>query len=428
MHDEEKKHSMISLTPLSHTTDTTEQHIAKTVDPNDSPANDGKHITNNKQSSTTVKQESSCHLTAHDDSTERMIAKQAEQSRSNTSIDINAANMLQDDATIGTAATAAVETTELFESILSRLPTLDLLKARRVSKTFQELLKSSPTLQRKLFLLPESQPAQFWQVGKGSLDGHTYMTPVQSDENTGVVPLLDPTLTVPRDAFGKGRVATWCPHNRQPGPVPVREHDLGRIVRSYSLSDRLIRQGHETVGFSQQVSGSAYWNCFSASMAEAELWASMYLTNPPCTKAMISATYGDATGCEISFEVDRRIKRDYGLMMTSIWEAVHQKGPIHVMPQAFRSYAVSLNFEGRVLVTSYGEYRHEPWPFQTRTVETTVRELIDAFERIGISVSFSKGQGTHLDLYDVILPTEEETREMQEKGRVTSPHRSIRQR
>lgn len=116
MHDEEKKHSMISLTPLSHTTDTTEQHIAKTVDPNDSPANDGKHITNNKQNSTTVKQESCCHLTAHDDSTEKMIAKQAEQSRSNTSIDINAANMLQEDTTIGTATTAAVETTELLDS------------------------------------------------------------------------------------------------------------------------------------------------------------------------------------------------------------------------------------------------------------------------------------------------------------------------
>lgn len=98
------------------------------------------------------------------------------------------------------------------------------------------------------------------------------------------------------------------------------------------------------------------------------------------------------------------------------------------MPQAFRSYAVSLNFEGQVVVTSYGEYRHEPWPFQTQTVETTVRELIDAFEHIGIFVSFSKGQDTYLDLYDVVLPTEEETREMQEKERVTSPHRSIRQR
>jgi hypothetical protein len=59
-----------------------------------------------------------------------------------------------------TAAIAVFNISELLESILSHLSMEDLLVSSRVNKAFNRLVAASPTLQRKMFLLPEKTRPQ----------------------------------------------------------------------------------------------------------------------------------------------------------------------------------------------------------------------------------------------------------------------------
>lgn len=415
---------MLFPTPLDHTTDITEQHTTRTTDTSSLPADKNRFNTTNRQDLTPVKRKSDYHLTAQHGDTENTTATQTEQHGPCTSTCDNAMSKHKADSDAGTAATTVAWTPELLENIFSHLPTVDLVKASRVSKTFQALLKTSPTLRRKLFLLPVSKLAQYWHVGKGSLKGHTYMTQVRSDESTGVVPLVHFLPTVPLEAFGKGRVVAWCPHINLPDPVSVIRVEPADIQLSYSMPDRLIRIGVENVTFSQHVMRSNLRSRFDAQMAEVEPWTKMLLTNPPCTQAIISAKYEyeDMNEGHKTFTVVRTIRRDEGLTMFSIWEAVHEKGSIRIRAALNYDYIVSLNSQGQVVVTGRGHDDGKSHLFHEVIVETTTRELIDAFDRIGIVVSLRRGDGTELELERVVLPTEEEFREMQEK-----PHRTLAQ-
>jgi len=108
--------------------------------------------------------------------------------------------------------------------------------------------------------------------------------------------------------------------------------------------------------------------------------------------------------------------------MFSVWEAIHEKGPIHLRAALNYDYIVSLNSQGQVMVTCRGHDNEKSHLCHEVVVETTTRELIDAFDRIGIVMSLRQDEGTELELQKVVLPTEEELREMQERGCVTSPH------
>jgi hypothetical protein len=59
----------------------------------------------------------------------------------------------------GTATIAVLNVPELLEAIISHLPMKDLVVTSRVNKAFHRLLATSPTLQRRLFLLPGRKPA-----------------------------------------------------------------------------------------------------------------------------------------------------------------------------------------------------------------------------------------------------------------------------
>lgn len=55
-------------------------------------------------------------------------------------------------------ATAVFNVLELLESILTHVTMADLIAARRVNKALFGLIETSPTLQRKLFLVPSNHP------------------------------------------------------------------------------------------------------------------------------------------------------------------------------------------------------------------------------------------------------------------------------
>ncbi|GIZ48477.1 hypothetical protein CKM354_001153600 [Cercospora kikuchii] len=54
------------------------------------------------------------------------------------------------------AATTVFDTAELLEAILLQLPLVDILRAQRINRSFQDSIKKSPSLQRALFLKPYS--------------------------------------------------------------------------------------------------------------------------------------------------------------------------------------------------------------------------------------------------------------------------------
>jgi hypothetical protein len=67
---------------------------------------------------------------------------------------------------------------ELLEGILSQLPVLDLVIATGVSKTFRNVIQTSPRLQRQLFVLPTNDKPEYWKLVKRDITN----TPAQEDD------------------------------------------------------------------------------------------------------------------------------------------------------------------------------------------------------------------------------------------------------
>jgi len=59
--------------------------------------------------------------------------------------------------TLTGAMQRALTTTELLEAILAELPPLDVLRAQQVCKYWQDVLQTSTTLQRKLFVKADAR-------------------------------------------------------------------------------------------------------------------------------------------------------------------------------------------------------------------------------------------------------------------------------
>ena len=69
---------------------------------------------------------------------------------------------------MATASEQVVDTVELLEWILLKLPTKDLLLSQRVAKQWQAVIKTSKILQEALFLRPiDGDDGPFWVEGDG---------------------------------------------------------------------------------------------------------------------------------------------------------------------------------------------------------------------------------------------------------------------
>lgn len=63
------------------------------------------------------------------------------------------------DSTAGTATTNVLEIYELLQSILRYLPIFDILIVIRICKSWMKVIKTSPEIQKFLFLKPRGQLA-----------------------------------------------------------------------------------------------------------------------------------------------------------------------------------------------------------------------------------------------------------------------------
>lgn len=140
-------------------------------------------------------------------------------------------NLQADESSSATAK--VINTPDLLESILSNLTIFKLVSARRVSKAFQQLIDTSPTLQKSPFLRPVDECAYriaakpYLVIGPNNDASGAANSPI-SDSRTG---MLD---------GGKCKVVTAPPHVLGPEPVTnlCRRWNI-RVLRRRWIQDVL---------------------------------------------------------------------------------------------------------------------------------------------------------------------------------------------
>lgn len=194
---------------------------------------------------------------------------------------------------------------EVLENILSRLPIFDLVVATGVSTSFRDAVKNSPTLQRKLFLLPTKGPqlcARLQNVNYGSGIVVTEKKESSSEADDGELDLL-----LHGRYSGPYTVATLCPFL------------LARVHKTRSVHNRVMQSNHGSEKF-----------YFSKVAALAEHWADMYLTDPPCKEMTVHLRYRAGVAKQYSISAVRDVYCEAGITLGSILKAVHLRGVVEI--------------------------------------------------------------------------------------------------
>ena len=258
---------------------------------------------------------------------------------------------------------------ELLEAVLSHLSTEDLLVTGRVNKAFHRLIATSPTLQRKLFLLPgKGQPK--WQLFQSALDGQRYAVVAPSTEDVST-----PSST---QAIALGNPS-----------LVARINPLLRLHRPESR-DRYL----EDVLQAKDTLSSAF---LDKRILEANLQPHMYLTDPPCTCVHIDGIYyiKSIQSCEI-LRVRPRVYDPTGVTFGAIHEAIHVKGP-------------ATAYEGANDV--YHERRFHISP------DTAIRQQLEFRERDGYHLVVAERYPI-IEFCHLALPSEAEFEEMDRAGSI----------
>ena len=163
----------------------------------------------------------------------------------------------------------ALSTPELLEGILSYLPVLDLVVATGVNKTFRNVIKTSPELQRKLFMLPSKKQEKFWPLVEQkpdpegeSIANYDWAHSERSSQVVSVCPFLDPM----DEALFKslGSTSVWKSLRHSPDPSCPRSLWSTWTILRFNAK-RLCAVG--------------------------EAWASMFITNPPRQQALVDLIF-----------------------------------------------------------------------------------------------------------------------------------------
>lgn len=189
------------------------------------------------------------------------------------------------------AETRVIGTPELLEAILSYLPARDLIVTMRVSSTFRNLIHSSPTLLRNLFLLPRKEPF----------------------ETTSLVVLDETTWpwNPPTNITKEYKVVTLCPLL----DMSWNEDE--------TIEERSDYKDHEIVSVNQCA-------------RKAHMFSHMYLTSPPCVEVDIDFVYSNTDPrlrtpkTEFQISARRTIRREMGVTFDALAEATYPKGYVQV--------------------------------------------------------------------------------------------------
>lgn len=245
------------------------------------------------------------------------------------------------------AAVAVFNTSELLEAILSHLPVKHLLVSGSVNKAFYKLTLTSPSLQKRLFLLPANSHPLRWKLVCDKIDSmhHAVVSNASDDVSTSLGPKL---------AFG------------EPAPVARLNPLLKLLEERLSTADR--------IRFVDSPIGSAHC-CDSAILdtriIESRMWPHVYLTDTQCTCAHIDIEYADQTPVDGPvLKVRREVYNPAGVTLGAIYDALHEKGSI-VM-----------------------HHRREYASCPCLTPDTTIREQLQILEQQGFRLLLTPDKAT----------------------------------
>lgn len=280
--------------------------------------------------------------------------------------------------TLGTAAVAVFNISELLESILSLLPVRDLLVSGLVNKAFYTLISTSPTLQRKLFLLPAKIRPPRWKLVSNKIDGLMSHSVVSTPSDNSSI------SQGPKPADGES-----APVARLNPLLKLPEKGNDRL----STADRIEwRFFEDSTIFGTRVCESA---TLDTRILELRAWPHMYLTDPPCTCAHIDVEYAvQASADGPVLRVRRRVYDPAGVTFGAIYHALHEKGHVTIYH-----------------VREYDTYSCLP--------DTTIREQLRILEQQGLRLSLTPEKAV-VEFCHLFIPSDAEFEKMERNGRVES--------
>lgn len=241
-------------------------------------------------------------------------------------------------------AAAVFNIPELMEAILLHLPMRDLAATRRVNKALHRLIETSLSLQRKLFLLPNKEPPEYWGWVCTNDVSEFVTSPGSPPSPPAFLPLYEPEVTARLN--------------------PLLEPDDGR--RLCSPDGTCVIETVRAARIDQRILNS-------------KVWPEMYLSSPPCTYVNIHFTYAEGKSYP-RLQVSRRLYDPAGVTLATIWHGLHKVGDVRV----FGGYEP-------VLISSYQKQRGLVAIGDYLNVErTTVREQIDHHRRRGIKLELEE--------------------------------------
>jgi len=260
-------------------------------------------------------------------------------------------------STARTPPIAVFNVPELLESILSYLPMKDLFIARSVNKAFYSLIATSPTLQRNLFLLPETSQPQYWQTIQSKVNHHIYAV-----------------IASPSDAI-------TFPSPQYIGSPPAIVTSMNPLLQNPDSPRVAARLLYENCRDSAEMTDH---------MLQSRPWTHMYVTNPPCTCAHIQVEYVDEWSLiDPAVKVRRNVYDPTGVTFGAIYEAFHKRGVVAVDKG-----------QGDILLS-----------------DTTAREQVAMLEREDPRASLDAYSAEILFCHHA-LPSDAEFEEMRRNGRV----------
>ena len=240
----------------------------------------------------------------------------------------------------GTTSVAATvfNVPELMEAILLHLPMRDLDASRRVNKALHRLIETSLPLQRKLFLLPNKGPPEYWSWARNN-DMSEFVTSSGS-------PPSPPSPSSP------AALTSWL---REPKVMarlnPLLEPEDWRFLRS---PDETCEIGLvNTVRIDHRIFNS-------------KVWPELYLTSPPCTSVHID--FLAAEGRRSRLQVSRFLDDPAGVTLATVWHGLQKEGDIKVC----------------------GGYETVPNSSYLNVEKTTLREQVDHHRRRGIKLELEE--------------------------------------
>lgn len=234
--------------------------------------------------------------------------------------------MSANSARVAECAQAVFDIPELLETILLELSPTDIIVARYAQKVFAAVIQGSSSLQRRIYLLPSNTPARYWEVNTS--------TRTWKITRTRDIPIPAPTSN---DSFG---------------PVtPPPKFDEDYSLQVYRPNDALFSQTlnprikwemeratgifselgrHRLIVSSDSWADRAIWSIgavrldpskIPAGMSKDSIWQRMFITSPPCQKALL--VWCNRVGGR-TVEVNAEMQRDDGLRVQDLIVA-HRK-------------------------------------------------------------------------------------------------------